>query len=381
MEQKTIAQSLDTLGKGQAGIEGERIYVASQWQLMWWQFKRAKAAVVSTFVIIFLFLIAIFPEFLAPYDPLKQGRQIYSPPQGAFFRIQDGRLGLYVYERKLEIEPVTLRQLYAPVKDSIYPVRFFVPGKEYKLLGLFRTKVHLFGLPEGSPASLHLFGTDRFGRDMFSRVMYATRISMSIGLVGVGLSFLLGIIFGGFSGYYGGLFDTITQRVIEMLRSVPSVPLWLGLSAAIPRDWPQVRVYFAITLLLSLLGWTGLARVVRGRFLSLREEDFVMAARLVGGSDARIVFAHLVPSMLSHIIASLTLSIPGMILSETGLSFLGLGLRSPTISWGVLLQEAQNVRTVALSPWLMIPGFFVIVAVLSYNFMGDGLRDAADPYG
>jgi peptide/nickel transport system permease protein len=360
--------------------EADRMYVASQWQLMWWQFRRAKAAVVSTGVIMLLFLIALFPEFLAPYDPLDQTRKIYAPPQAMMLRTVDGQFGTYVYERELTIEAKTLRQVYAPIKDSIHRVRWFTQGHEYKLLGLFPANIHLFGLPADSPATVYLFGTDRFGRDMFSRVMYATRISMSIGLMGVAVSFLLGIVFGGFSGYYGGLFDTITQRVIEMLRSVPHVPLWLGLSAAIPKEWPRVRVYFAITLLLSLLGWTGLARVVRGRFLALREEDFVMAARLAGGTDARVVFAHLVPSMLSHIIASLTLSIPSMILSETGLSFLGLGLRPPTLSWGVLLHESQNVRTVALSPWLMIPGIFVIVAVLAYNFMGDGLRDAADPY-
>jgi peptide/nickel transport system permease protein len=360
--------------------EAERMYVASQWQLMWWQFRRAKAAVVGTVVILLLFLIALFPEFLAPYDPLDQTRKIYAPPQAMMLRTVDGQFGTYVYERELTIEPKTLRQVYAPVEDSIHRVRWFTEGHEYKLLGLVPTNIHLFGLPEDSPATVYLFGTDRFGRDMFSRVMYATRISMSIGLMGVAVSFLLGIVFGGFSGYYGGVFDTITQRVIEMLRSVPHVPLWLGLSAAIPKDWPRVRVYFAITLLLSLLGWTGLARVVRGRFLALREEDFVMAARLAGGTDARVVFAHLVPSMLSHIIASLTLSIPSMILSETGLSFLGLGLRPPTLSWGVLLHESQNVRTVALSPWLMIPGIFVVITVLAYNFMGDGLRDAADPY-
>jgi peptide/nickel transport system permease protein len=259
-------------------------------------------------------------------------------------------------------------------------VQFLVHGKTYKLFGLFKTDIHLFGMPKNSQGTVFLFGNDDLGRDVFSRVVVATRISLSIGLVGVIITFILGIIAGGFSGYYGGIFDTIMQRVIEVLLSVPTIPLWLGLSAAIPKDWTQIRVYFAITVILSLFSWPGLARVVRSRFLSLRQEDFVTAARLAGASDSRIVFVHLVPSILSYIIANVTLSIPSMILAETSLSFLGLGLRPPTISLGVLLQEAQNIRTVALAPWLLIPGALVIITVLCFNFMGDGLRDAADPY-
>jgi len=375
-EEVQVSRGLPSAG------EAEQLFVASQWKLMWWRFRRAKIALFSTGVIAILYVIAVFSEFLSPYDPYKHSTKVvYAPPQPVAVRLEDWRLRFYTYGLKRTRDPETLRPIYSVDRSVKYPIRFFVHGKEYKMFGLFETDIHLFGLPEGSKGTIFLLGTDRLGRDMWSRIMYGTRISMSVGLVGVGISFILGIVFGGFSGLYGGLFDTITQRVIELLRSIPTIPLWLGLSAAIPKDIPQVRVYFYITLLLSLIGWTGLARVVRGRFLSLREEDFVVAARLCGAADGRIVFTHLVPSILSHIIASLTLSIPGMILSETSLSFLGLGLRPPTISWGVLLQEAQNVRTVALAPWLMIPGVFVIVTVLCFNFMGDGLRDAADPYG
>jgi peptide/nickel transport system permease protein len=260
-------------------------------------------------------------------------------------------------------------------------LRFFAHGTPYKMLGIWETDVHLFGLddPTGE-GTLFLWGSDRQGRDVLSRSIYGTRVSMSIGLIGVFLSLLLGIVIGGFSGYYGGWFDDAVQRVIEFIRSIPSIPLWMALSAALPPHWPTIRVYFGITIILSLVGWTGMARVVRGRFLALRNEDFVMAAKLCGASEMRVVMRHMVPSFTSHIIASITLSIPEMILSETALSFLGIGLRSPVISWGVLLQEAQNVQAVVLAPWLFLPGLLVVITVLAYNFMGDGLRDAADPY-
>jgi peptide/nickel transport system permease protein len=262
-----------------------------------------------------------------------------------------------------------------------YPVGFFVQGHPYKLLGLFETNIHLMGLEtDDEDASFYLLGTDRLGRDMWSRMAYGTRISMSIGFIGVVLSLLFGILLGGLSGYYGGTTDTVIQRLIEFIRSLPTIPLWLSLAAALPRDWPPLRTYFMITVILSIFGWTGLARVVRGRFLTLREEDFVMAARLAGTSEMRIIFRHMVPSFMSHIIAATTLAIPAMILSETSLSFLGLGLRPPVISWGVLLQEAQNIQSVALAPWLLVPGAAVIISVLCFNFLGDGLRDAADPY-
>jgi peptide/nickel transport system permease protein len=268
-------------------------------------------------------------------------------------------------------------------KTRQYPISFFVHSYPYKFWGLFETDLHFVGAnvdPNDLNQTFYLLGSDRLGRDQLSRILYGTRISLSIGLVGMTMSFFLGILLGGISGLYGGMIDTVIQRIIEFLRSVPTTPLWMALSAALPPTWPPVRVYFGITIILSFISWTGLARVVRSKFLSLREEDFVMAARIAGTGEMRIIFSHLLPSFLSYIIASLTLSIPGLILSETSLSFIGLGLRPPTISWGVLMKEAQNLVVVAKAPWLLIPGLFIVVTVLSFNFMGDGLRDAADPY-
>jgi peptide/nickel transport system permease protein len=274
---------------------------------------------------------------------------------------------------------VTFERIFQIDETKRNFIYLFVHGAPYKLWGEFATDVHLFGLRDDQ-GTVFLFGADRLGRDMLSRVLYGTRISLSIGLIGVFVSSVLGIMIGGVAGYYGGLIDTVVDRVIVFLRSMPSIPLWMTLSAALPKDWPAVRVYFAITVILSIIGWTRLARVVRGRFLALREEDFVLAARLAGARELRIITRHLVPSFMSYIIASLTLAIPQMVLAETSLSFLGLGLRPPVISWGVLLKEAQNLRTIALAPWLLVPGVFVVVAVLAFNFVGDGLRDAADPY-
>jgi peptide/nickel transport system permease protein len=366
-------------------LEEERIYVASQWQLMWWKFRRHRLAVISTVVVIAFYTIAVFCEFLAPYDPNDKLSQykLMSPvrvhlfdPEGEYI------LRPFVYGIVRQQDSYTLRLTYYEDPTQKYPVKFFVPGDPYALWGLFEADIHLFGLGEVDPevATLSLLGRDRLGRDLVSRVLYGARISLSIGLVGVFLSLTLGILLGGVSGYYGGSVDTMIQRVIEFLRSMPTIPLWMSLAAAVPPELPPLRVYFMITVILSFIGWTGMARVVRGRFLALREEDFVMAARLAGSSELRIVLRHMAPSFMSHIIASITLSIPGMILAETSLSFLGLGLRPPLISWGVLLQEAQNVSTVALAPWLLLPGFAVVITVLSFNFLGDGLRDAADPY-
>jgi peptide/nickel transport system permease protein len=270
--------------------------------------------------------------------------------------------------------------VYKEVPSEKYPIRLFVHGDPYKLWGLFEGNLHLIGTQD-ERAPLYILGTDRMGRDMLSRIIYGARISLSVGLVGVFLNMILGVLIGGVSGYYGGTLDLAVQRSIEFLRSMPTIPLWLSLSAALPPNWHPLTIYFAITLILSLIGWTGLAQVVRGRFLSLRNEDFVMAAKLSGSSELRIVVFHMVPSFLSYLIASLTLAVPGMILGETTLSFLGVGLRPPVVSWGVALREAQSLRNVALAPWLLLPGVFVVISVLAFNFMGDGLRDAADPYG
>lgn len=375
----TIDQSIQEQ-EGQLTQEEEQVYLASQWQLMWWKFRKHKLAMAGTVVLALLYLIAIFAEFLAPYDP-NESRKLMAlvPPQGVHFMTDEGfSLRPYVYGLERERDMETLRLHYTANKDEEYPVEFLVSGPPYEMWGLFESDLHLFGV-EGE-GRIFLLGTDRLGRDIFSRVLYGTRISMSVGLVGIALSFMLGITLGGISGYYAGTIDVVIQRLIEFLRSVPSVPLWMALSASLPATWPPLRIYFGITVILSLIGWTGLARVVRGRFLALREEDFVMAARLAGSGEMRIILRHMVPSFFSYIIASLTLSIPSMILSETSLSFLGLGLRPPVISWGVLLQGGQNLQAIAQAPWLLTPGLFVIIAVLAFNFVGDGMRDAADPY-
>ncbi|GIK75259.1 MAG: peptide ABC transporter permease [Chloroflexota bacterium] len=363
--------------------EEARIYVASQWKLTWWRFRKHKVAMVSGAIVIFVYLVALFAEFLAPFPTdMYNSRYTFAPPQRVhlFLSTEEGlKFQPHVNGFDVEIDPVALRRTFVVDPDVVYPIGFFVEGFSYRLLGLFETNIHLIG-PINPADPMYLLGADRLGRDVFSRLVFGTRISMSIGLVGVFLSFILGILLGGVSGLYGGMADNLIQRLIEFIRSVPTIPLWLGLAAALPMTWSPLAVYFGITVILSLIGWTDLARVVRGRFLTLRTEDFVMAARLDGASQQRIIWKYMVPSFTSHIIASLTLAIPGMILAETALSFLGLGLRPPIVSWGVLLQEAQNIRAVATAPWLLTPGIAVVVTVLALNFLGDGLRDAADPY-
>jgi peptide/nickel transport system permease protein len=359
----------------------ERVAVATQWQLMWWRFRKHKLAAGGSIVLVAFYLVALFADFFAYADPQESDAQRSLMAPQAIHWLDAGRFKPYVYALKGTRDPLTFKRVYVPDTATKIPVTFFGRGEAYDLLGFIPSDRHLLAV-EGARAgeSLFLLGTDTQGRDLWSRLMYATRTSMTIGLVSVALSLVLGVVLGGISGYFGGLVDTVIQRIIEILRSIPTIPLWMGLAAALPSDWSVVQVYFAITIIISLIGWTELARVVRGRFISLKEEDFVMAAELVGCSNARIIFRHMVPSFISHIIAATTLAIPAIIISETSLSFLGLGLRPPAISWGVLLQDAQNVQALVISPWLLIPSFAVIIAVLAFNFMGDGLRDAADPY-
>ena len=387
MSQDRVATRVDlgTAGRQPIDMDQEQIFVATQWQLMWWKFRKHKLAIAGAVVLIVLYTSAIFADFLSPRDPYVFNKLYpYAPPQMLRFVDEDGfHLRPFVYGLARERDPRTLGVVFEVDKERKYPIYFFVRSHSYKFWGLFETDIHLLGIdtdPQELSETFYLLGADRLGRDQLSRILLGTRISLSIGLVGMALSFFLGILLGGISGYYGGFVDNIVQRIIEFLRSVPRAPLWMALSAALPPTWPPVRVYFGITIILSLVSWTGLARVVRSKFLSLREEDFIMAAQLCGAGELRIIFRHLLPSFMSHIIASLTLSIPGLILSETSLSFIGLGLRPPTLSWGVLMKEAQNLVVVALAPWLLIPGLFIVVTVLSFNFMGDGLRDAADPY-
>ncbi len=361
----------------------EKIAVATPGQMMWWKFRKHKMAVASGIFLIFLYLVAIFCEFVAPYVPDDTFiRYKLAPPTKIHIIDSEGNWHTpFVYQIVRTRDPETLRNIYTENPEVIYPIKLLVRGSPYKFWSLWETDWHLFGLDvPHEEQGIMVFGADRLGRDLFSRVIYGARISLSIGLIGVFMSLTFGVVIGGISGYYGGMIDTFIQRTIEFIRSIPQIPLWMALSAALPATWPVTRLYFGITIILSLVSWTGLARVVRGRFLALREEDFVMSARLVGSSEARIILVHMVPSFLSYIIASLSLSIPNMILSETGLSFIGLGLRAPAISWGVLLQEAQNVSSIVLAPWVFWPAAAVVSAVLAFNFLGDGLRDAADPY-
>ena len=358
----------------------ERISVASSWQLMWWRFKRHRLAVFSGIILIALYVVVLFPDFFATYDPEETDAKLAFIPMQSIHFFDNGSFHIWSPGVVGKRNPVTLKMEWKIEEGKKIPIRFFAKGYIYKIFGLFPADLHLMGI-ESQDDQVYLLGTDRLGRDQWSRLMLGTRTSMTVGLIAVAMSVVLGVILGGISGYFGGMPDLIIQRVIELLQSLPTIPIWLAMTAALPQDWRPEQVFFAITIILALIGWTTLAREVRGRFLSLREEDFVLAAELAGCSRWRIITHHMVPAFMSHIIASSTLAIPVMIINETSLSFLGLGIRPPAISWGVLLQEAQNIQTIALAPWLLLPGVLVIISVLAFNLVGDGLRDAADPYG
>jgi peptide/nickel transport system permease protein len=359
--------------------EQERFYLASQWTLMWWKFKHHRVAVVSAIILLLMYASTLVTEVLVPYNlHTRHTDSIYASPQSVHV-IHEGRLvAPFVYGSKKTLNMETLRREYSEDTSRMYPLRYFCSGDPYRFWGLVDLSFHLVCPAEGS--TLFLLGTDRLGRDVLSRIFYGARISLTIGLIGITVSFVLGLVIGGIAGYFGGLTDMIVQRLIEIIRSFPELPLWMALSAVLPVTWSPLLIYFGITGILALLDWTGLARSVRSKLLALREEDYCTAARLMGARPKRIIARHLLPGFMSHLIASATLSIPGMILGETALSFLGIGLRPPITSWGVLLNEAQNINVVALYPWLMLPVVPVIVVILAFNFFGDGLRDAADPY-
>lgn len=354
----------------------------SRRQLMWLQFKQHKVAMFSLFILGIFFLLIILGDFIMPYPATHRFRNMnHVPPGRVRFVDNEGKFSLrpFIYDFSREIDPHTWESVWVEDEDNKLPIHFFVRGFEYRLFGIIPTDIHLFGTAEGENPLL-LFGSTRMGSDLFSQTIYATRISLSIALLGTFISFILSVVLGGISGYYGGIIDELIQRGSELLGAIPQLPLWMALAAAIPSNWPVINIYIAIVVIGSFIGWPGLARAIRSKLLSMREEDFVYAARSYGASSMRIILKYLIPNFSSYLIVAITLAIPGLILGETSLSFLGIGLKSPAISWGVLLEQAQNFQTVIMYPWLLIPGIFVIVSILAFNFVGDGLRDASDPY-
>ena len=377
-EGKVSERQADTVIESEQ-LEEERLYYATQWQLMWWQYKKNRLAFVGMFVLGVLYLVALSAGVLAPYEPTERfgGLEMAPPTRIRIYSQEGGLQRPFIYKLQGTVDMNTLRRVFAEDTSQKYPIYVFVESKPHKLLGMIPVRWRLFGT-KGAP--LFIFGADHLGRDLFSRTIYGSSISLFIGFGGVVVTFLIGITLGGMAGYVGGTVDEIIMRVIDFMLSIPSIPLWMALAAAVPREWPVIRTYFAITLILSVMGWGGLARTVRGKLLSLREEDFVMAARVYGASTARVVFRYMLPNFMSYLLVYVTLAIPYMILGETALSFLGLGIQPPAVSWGTLLQDAQNLTVVAQRPWQLIPGAFVVITVLMFNFIGDGLRDAADPY-
>jgi peptide/nickel transport system permease protein len=377
LEAEEAALAGGVVGVPVAKREDESRYALSQGQLMWRKFVRNRAALVGGIIVVLFYLSAAFADFLAPYTLSTRFRdRIYLPPQPIHF-FDNGQFSPHVYGLESSMDPVNFKRTFVPNPEEKYPVRFFAQGEPYKLFGLIDADVHLY---QSEGGAVNLLGTDRQGRDMLTRILIGSQISLTIGLVGVILSLSLGTILGVISGYFGGWVDDLIQRVIELIRSFPSIPLWMALSAAVPVTWPPMWTYFAVTVILSLIGWTWLARQLRGKVLSIRTDDYITAARLMGASNSRIIFKHLIPACIGHIIVVSTLAMPSMILAETALSFLGLGLQPPITSWGVLLQEVQDIQSIAIYPWVFTPVIFIVGAILAFNFLGDGLRDAADPY-
>ncbi|MHC1551682.1 ABC transporter permease [Phyllobacterium sp. K27] len=356
-----------------------KVHLASQLKLMWWKFKRHRIALASGIFLLILYGMIIIAEFLAPYNLHTRNVDfIHSPPQRVHLFHDGNFVGPFVYGREMRLDMESLKRVYTDNKTDVQPLRFFCRGDDYRFWGQVQSNLHFVCPAKGG--QMFLLGTDRLGRDVLSRIIYGARISLTIGLIGITISFVLGIVIGGLAGYHGGVFDLLVQRVIEVLQSLPSLPLWMALAAIMPVTWSPILIYFGITIILGMLDWTGLARSVRSKLLALREEDYVLAAQLMGAKSSRIIGRHLVPGFMSHLIATATISIPGMILGETALSFLGLGLRPPITSWGILLTEARSVSVIAFYPWLLFPMVPVILVILAFNFLGDGLRDAADPY-
>ena len=372
--QQPSARELSRMDK-----QKEKYFTATQFQLMWFKFKRHQVAIIGIIILAMFVFVMVFCEFLAPYGPQSRDSDyLFGAPQKVHFRNEQGEyIGPFVYAVTTQFNRETMQLDLVEDKSQIFHIKFFAKGESYKFWGLFKGDLHLF-VAEGD--YLHLFGTDSLGRDVFSRTLYGTRTSLSIGIIGVMISFIIGLIIGGVSGYFGGVVDNFFQRLIEFIRSIPTLPLWMSLAAVLPKEWSSLQIYFAVTIILGFITWTMLARRVRGKLLSMREEDFVLAAKLAGASDIRLIARHMLPAFLSYIIVDLTVSFPAMILGETTLSFIGLGLREPVVSWGVLLQQAQNIKAIQQHPWLFLPAIFVIISVLAFSLVGDGMRDAADPY-